>query len=517
MTSASGVRRYLPSGALVFSAAAGVLVVVLGLLGPADYRSAGLPLVQRAQELLHRTPDTPPALSGPELPLPVLTTALGEALAHDAADPLRAPAPGGALALGLAASLTVLAAAWTAGALGAVLAALSLLLFPGTLYHARTVGPEAAQALAGSLLVLCGAWLARGRRAGPGFALAAGVALAATALSVWYGLFALVAWPVMLVVARSPAEPASAEAVDETVGPGRWRLPALTLGELAALVVAAALVAAWPYLGTDVGKRLLTVIYDPMRAAHPATLAGGLAYDQSVGAAPGFWVGLLAVLVRFPLATLLLAAVGATVPRARPALVGAAFHAVVLALNGGPGHAGLDGVMALLPFAVVLAAAGGARLAGELAGARAWLRAAPLAVLLTALAPAVGLLRAWPLEPAFRSEAYAGAAASRWDTLPWGTLPEDVALWLDQSLPKDARLAFEPASAAGPLRELYDAMAKQRSRREDIAAAAPYHATHVVLLRRPGDPATVVARRALGTPLAQFSYGGIVELAVYAY
>ncbi len=527
---ASPPAKPAPAWPLAALAGGVALVVVLApyLMAPGDYRAAALPLVERAQELLDVGPRR--ALAGPELPLPVLVTSVGEALVGDPVDPLRAPALGGALALAAAAALTVLAAGQVAGLFAAAAAALLFILCPGVLYHARTLGPEASHVLAASLL-LHAALLARGPRSAEGgplaggagplephsparrnlaLALLGGLALAASALSTWYGVFLFLAWPVMVVLAR-PVEPLRGEPA--TGHSGTWRLPPVPLAAFAALALGAALLLAWPHLATETGKRLLALLHDPMRLPHPPTLAAGHIYDQAVGAAPPFLVGLVAVVVRFPAVLCLLAAIGLRAPAGRPAAVAAGAHALVLALNGGPGHLGLDAALALLPFLVFLAALGAARVASH--------RVARVAALVACLSPVVGLIRTAPVEPAFRSELLLGRAASSWDTLPAGTLPSPVVEWMGQSLPQGARVAFEPDAAAGPLRELFDALVRRGVLRRDLGSAAPYHATHGVFVRRPGGTPPAQAPLSPGgppaEPLFRLELGGIPELVVAPY
>ena len=483
----------------------------LGTLGSAGYRAAGIRLAARADAI--RTGPLREALAGPEAPLPTLIACLGT-LAFKT--PLRSASAAGAACLALAAAVIALLGWRLAGLSGGLLAAGLFVCTPGTLFHARTLGPEAAITLATTLL-LAAATLRHTVRS----ALLATGALLACLASSNEGVLLAIPWLLAAPLADWPSQERRTGAV---------RLPPLAPAALVPVLVAPILLFwLWPHLAEDGGKRWLAFLTHPFEAPHPAMVVLGDVRDQAIGRAPSFVMGLLQILTRVPLPVLALAtlgawrvlASGAPLRRASFAVLGLLTVMVVQSIAGGPYYAGTDGVMPMLPFLAVLAGIGGAAILGAVRDLwprrRPALAAAGVGAALLLPVP-IELVRSFPMEPAARSSLVGGtrgAAALGFETRTDSLLPASTVDWLNDALPERARLAAFPQS--GDYRAIIEGLKRHGLLRPDIEWSETYAATHVLTPRAPGEPLFASAVMDLGEPLYVLERDGVRLLTVSAF
>ncbi len=514
-------------GLLVVIAAVGA-TLALTLTSPfaGGYRAAGLDLLDASDAYrATRAAGADDALTGPDLPLPVLVTNLGTSLSSED-NPVTAGSLGGTLAMALAVAITALTATHLAGWVWGLVATLMMLLIPGTLFHARTLGPEATVALSYALLMYASV------QKRPPVQLVLGVlGLLACLMSSHESLVMVVPW----IIAAHFLAPRP----DTTTTPGTVALGRVSPAVLLPVILAPWLLfIVWPHLhsaGEGI-TRWVAVIYDPFRAAHPPFMVLGEAYDQSVTRAPNAGHGLLLFLLRMPLTVGVLAGLGAirTVRALRRdgdrmrgglfALAALATLALIFALNGSPYYNGTDGFAAALPMIALLATLGASTLGRAVVErgpkGRPRLAAVMATVLLAVvIAPtAIDLVRVHPFEPAYHNAVIggpAGAAAHGMETRTDQLLPADVVNWMNAQLPKNAEVAFAPA--AERYRKVLDQLTRRMLLREDIKSAAPYHATHVLVSRMPGHPLYSDLVGMGTTPLLTWSVAGVQHLAVYEF
>jgi hypothetical protein len=513
---------------LVIALFVGVGVTGLGiaLSTRADYRAEGAQLLGRALAITEGKTPVRQALAEPGLPVPILATAAADAAFGDPGSPLRSQAPLGAIALGLASALIVLTAGRLGGTWAALATGMAMVGMPGTLYHARTLGPEAYIALGWAALIYLSV---RARRtSGPVWVVAASGAWLLALGSAHEALLFVIPW-IFAMFAMPAADAAPVDPAES----GRRPLATVSLNVLLpAFIAPALLVALWPHLHEQVGLRLLNLVYDPFKAFHAPVLVGGQIYDQALNQAPPFFTALWLFAIRLPPMFLLLAGVGAglivrAVARGHTerhgafALFGALAYLVLFGLNGSPEYDGLDGIMSAGPFFALLAGLGGGaivdgieqvlpRLAGGAIGR--------VAVLLVCGSIPFDTGMSFPVEPAYRASYLGGtrgAAERGYDTLPDGFLPASAVQWMNASLPTGAHVAVEPSEAR--YRPFLESLRTLGVLRRDLATAAPYHATHVLVPRSPGYFLYRDALETLGEPDTVFEHGGVRLFGIYRY
>lgn len=512
---------------LLASVFGGAVLVIGAAAEPTDYRHAGMMLLERAVLVAE-----PPAAGGddpldsPASPAPVLLAAAGMKLWGEAG--VDAATIGGRFAVGLATAVLVLAGFQLGGWAVGVGAGLCFLLLPGPLYHARTLGPEAAVLLGMALLAWSQTQPSRGAiwgiLASGAFALALASAHEAALLAIpmlWSAHFAAPK------AHLSPDRPGRAN-----VGPVS---PAILVPVLLGPVL---LAAAWPFLSEI--KHWLAVFYEPFKAPHPPIAMLGDAFDQVTGRAPGVAHGLLDILLRLPLTVGVLATWGGVLvvravrvrdrqlARGGFLVGGIATLWLVLALNGGPGYASTDGTALYAPLIALLAGLGVGGLWSSTRAAwqrgrtaaparRATLVAAGVSALV--IGPAVlSLATSWPAEQRTRSALIGGQAGTIALGIETDTdvrVPVGFVDLINRELPPRARLAVEPDD--GRHRDLLDRMKRLGLLRGDIESAAPYHATHVLVPRRPGAALYGELLGWLGEPMMSYEENGVQVVGLYAY
>ena len=347
-----------------------------------------------------------------EAPVARWAAALGVMLAPTGSEAsnLERAASGSAVLVSLA--LALLAGVfWRRDRVLALLGPALLLTLPGVGATAAASGPGATAAalLAMTLLVLAVEHLApppTGASAPPprGGALAVAAAWALT-----FGLHpgaAVLLVPVFVAfaLARAPSAPAP-----PSVPAGLLRLPLAPLGLfLVPLVGLLLLVALWPALWVETGKRLGAWVMDTGWLYNPSYEVAGVAYDQGVHRAAMGWTGLVAWAAWTP-PTVLVAWLFGVVRAVRLGRRGRPFAlfawlALVLvgAADGGLWGARLD-LLALLAVPTALVAAGGvAELADLWVRWRPALRRGPARFVIAAAilaVPVLGPTGPWALAP----------------------------------------------------------------------------------------------------------------------
>lgn len=508
------LKRLVVGAALAGLAMALVSGLGSALRGDGGFRPAGLTLLAEAAKVQSHDAE---ALKGPALPLPVLVTAKGRTW-FGGPDPVSAGAAGGALLMGLAGAFITLAGFNLGGWLGGLGALLGFTLYPGTLFHARTLGPEATITASYALLLLA----ATMRRPIPQAALGT-VGLLCCLASAHESILMIIPW---LAAAHFLAPRGTPN--DELKGttPLGRVAPAVFVPVLAAPLL---LIALWPHLEVDLVKRWTAVIYDPFRHAHPAVLVMGEVRDQVVTRGPNALQGALVTLSRIPLTLGLLAALGGvgvirdvkagrTGRRALFALLGLATVWLMFALNGSPNYAGLDGAMATVPMLCVLAALGLVRVAAAARETR-FEKLAPIVVPLLLLGPmALELAAVYPAEQAYHNALMggpAGAAENGMETRTDAILPRDFVAAMNDQLPQRARVA--PYPGADDYRRLLDDLKQWGLLRDDIESAAPYHATYLLIPRHPGEAHFGDLTNRLQNPSLVWEHGGVRHLMLHPY
>ena len=511
----------------------GVAVVALAVAAAAtfatraapEYRAAGLVLLDDAEAYRadSANPDAEEArpLSGPHAPAPVLIAALAIGSRGQDEDLVRAASRGGTLAVVAAAVLVALAAWRLVGAVGALGALAVFLLTPGTLYHARTLGPEATGMLAYAALI----WAAvQGRPVVRG--LAGAVALAFALGSSHESVVMVIVWGIA-AAALAPREGAASLQ-------GTLRLGRIEPADFVPILLAPALLfMVWPHLEADGLKSWIHFVSEPFRAHHPPYMIAGELYVQADAQGPGPLAGLLVFLTRVPLAVGILGGLGAVYAtravadperparRALFAVLAVAALVLVFALNGSPYYAGLDGFALVVPMLAVLSGVGTAALWSALHAV--WPRAlrvpaglgasAVVALLLGTVALELALVH--PSEPMYYNALVGGPSGGieRGMESRYGiALPDDVLQWLNESLPRQAEVAFFPESDEH--RHLLDRLMRRGLVRADIKSAAPYHATHLVVPRMPAYPQYQDARAWTAGPVV-FEWWGARHFTVH--
>ena len=520
---AAGLLHGLPGGGPVIRTlgiraalsllAAGIVVVAVGDGQGGDLRAPGLELLERAEA--HD-------LAQPGLPLPILV--VGRVVQN--AD---AKVAAGARAGGWLVAAAVACTVWAAGALGGPLAAAGagalMLLLPGTLYHARTLGPEAAAMAAYALLLLASV---QARAAARG--LLGSAALLCALASAHEAIVMVIPW---LLAAQWLGK----KTAEETADPGTTPLttaPAATF--LPVVLAPVLLMMVWPHLSAGGLKAWFAVVYEPFKLPHPPFLVLGEVHDQLVSRGPTVLHGWLVTALRIPVVTALMAGVGAAAVisgvraaeeerRGIFALLSWLTLAAIWALNGSPYYAGTDAFVSGAPMLALLGGLGVVRViraTQRLWPAERWrvpsaVAAGGVAILIVATA-AVDLHRAWPMEPSYHNALIggtSGAARRGMETSPNHYVPAAVVDWMNSSLPTKARVAFLPASPS--YRTLLGRLRTVGLLRRDIEPAAPYHATHVVVPRHPAFPLYPDLLATFTDPLITWDYGGVRHMAVYAY
>lgn len=253
---------------------------------------------------------------------------------------------GAALWVALALALVAAVAGWYGGAGAfswplAASAAGVLLLLPGVLEAASAAGSAAVGLAAMALLMLATERCLRGAAALP-IGVAWGLALGCHPGAV----FLLIPVFTAYIIARPAVAPPSARA-------GEGALPAAPLGLLAAPVVGlATLVALWPTLWTETGKRLGSWLMDTWWTFNPSYAVAGHLFDQTHDRAAMAWTALVQWVAWTPLPVLALFVVGLAVTLRRGRA--GAWTSVLLWLTVilvGAGDGGLFGArLTLLPF-----------------------------------------------------------------------------------------------------------------------------------------------------------------------
>lgn len=517
--------------------AVGIGVIGASRLDQGDYRAAALPGLSLSERLLPRdgalapVPEPGGEWASATLPVEGLLATVGDVLAGDPAAPFRSQAIGATLFMALAGFFTVVATARMAGSGAALGATLAFVGLPGTFAHASTLGPEAGTTLTVAFLLFASTLRPGGRPQ----VLVATAALASVAASHSSGLLFAVPWLLGIGAAtlgRREGDGTIAVSPGELpIGPLPWR--ALIPG----IAGPALFIAAWPHLHTDLGKRLLALLYAPWQAPLPPVSIAGVGYDGTSGGGPPFVVALWDLVVRHPVIIILAAAAGAGVVLAAvrhraPARTGAVtlsvvgFGILLCGLNGSPTWDGRDGLALLAPGLAVLAGLGASaftHVLGELLPSLGGARAQRLLPALLLISAPLELAKSRPVEFAYRSVLIGGTAGAMtrgYDVLPPGHLPSKAIEWMNENLPPGARVAFGPENAPPGRdtgeRTLFEALRQRGVVRRDIEGAALFHATHLVLLGRSAAPHFSDWLNSLGEPLVTFDHSGARLLAVFA-
>jgi len=292
----------------------------------------------------------------PRPPAQVLL-AMSGAWGSEPSDQLVGATVAGTLALALAIGLVGLAA-WRLGGVWMGTVAAALMLFaPGTLFYARTFGPESVITLSTAFLL----WVSTHQRDTVRHGILVTAAFLLAMASSHDGLLLLIPW-------AAAAFTLSWRTTDESPGSGRIVLGAVSPATLVPLIAAPLLLFwLWPYLHTQGGARWIQVLTEPFRLSHPPVLVGGSVFDSVThGTAPGVVAGLVSVLGRFPVAILVLTVLGSirvirairlgnAQARASFAVLGLLTLVGIASLNGGAFYAGTDGLLPMWPFVALLA------------------------------------------------------------------------------------------------------------------------------------------------------------------
>ncbi|MFT5430470.1 MAG: hypothetical protein ACI9OJ_001144 [Myxococcota bacterium] len=506
--------------ALKGATAAVVLAAVALLLGlvtpPDDYRASGATLLDAVEQA--RAGDGS-QWSGPTLPGQVLAVALSSSDAEGFGQLASVNAFLTAAATGAIAWLGFVFGGW----LGCAAAFGAFLIWPSTLYHARNAGPEAVITLAWTLLLWAGTL-----RFKKTFGIIAATIAFAFAAATWHeAVWLIIPWVIATHFVADLPDPRGTG--------GTFAIGTVAIGklQLAHLVVAIAgpllAFSLWPHLADDFGKRLIAILYEPLKAQHAPILVAGEIHDQAISRAPGFADGLLVVVIRTPLTLGALAVVGALRAvrgiRIRDIvtrhlcfpLLGLAALLLIIGLNGSPFYAGIDGMAPLGPFVALLAAVG---FAGVMAAAQSsekrWLSwAVALALLVPATADRV---LHFGSEPSYHSPIVGsarGAAALGFELRPTASLPVDLVAWMNDHLPTNAELAIYPSEDR--YRPLLDRLTRDGLLRADIKTASAYHGTHLLVPEHPAYPLFDDRVRTAGHPIATIAVDGTLLLTLYKY
>ena len=249
-----------------------------------------------------------------------------------------------ALAIGIAVSITALVSWHLAGLWAAMTTALIFLCFPGTLFHARTMGPEAISMLAMALLLAASVMdLARIRSV----VLACVAMTAALACTPETSALAIV-WLLLCKKNTTPREIPVRGRIDVgTIPPGAL---------LPVLVAPVALIGLWPHLHSQTGDRLAQYLLGNFFAPHPPIMVLSSWIDQTVSRGPSVFSGLLLFMQKVPLIVAILAVAGGIIYRAKASKAVGLWVALILThvLNGSPYYAGIDGMAFHTPFLALL-------------------------------------------------------------------------------------------------------------------------------------------------------------------
>jgi hypothetical protein len=534
-----GSRRLavLLAAALVLATAAGVLFWE-GTPAAGLREAEALEGAQHIGRSLAGAADAPPLHDawqrrGGQPPLAGLLQGLTWWALHGPLGTRDAAAAAGFLAGLLAVALVFLVARPRFGWLAATGGALLLLLQPGWLASLRAARPEPIAGAA--LLLLVAAALRADRGARPALLAALVFALAVAAhptglllvlpLWLWAGL-------------RAPAE------APEPGGRGMVPLPPFPpwvfLAPVAGLVL---LVAAWPWLRDETGKRLLEYVIQGHMSQHPPFLLFGRVVVQSQEAAPPFWTGPLVWALRLTLPLLAFAALGGlrglrAAARLRrragpggrgtttadrdlllPTLVALTLLAVH-ALNGSPWYEGLDGLLVAAPIVALLAAGGLGTCLVRLREAPQPLvrRLAVPFVALAVLAAAVARLSAGAAPQTWWNALVGGprgAARAGLQLAPEPTLPGELLEWLNAATPSRSAVTVLPDPDR--YRPLLRALGQADVLRPDLFFGDLFSADHVVLTYAPELPgyAEAVAFLSDRAPLARIEHDGVPLAIVY--
>jgi hypothetical protein len=522
------MKRVIGITLLALSTIGLVVGITLATRSDAGYRAVGMVLYEHVHsgvEAADRGSSVREAFVQPQSPLP-LGIALMGALSADTADRIWGATVAGAIAMALAVFFVGLAAWQLGGPVAGIAGMLLMLTLPGTLFHARTLGPEAGIACAFALLL----WVSVHSQTRLWVATLATVAFLAALGSSHEAILLFIPW-VAAAIYTAPKDDASEGT------PGRIHLGAIPLGTFLPLVAGPLLLFwLWPHLSVAGGSRWIHLLTEPYRTSHPPFLVLGEVRDQVMdGQGPNGLHGLLLFLLRMPLTTAALALFGAirvarslrdkgSLSRAAFALFGALTLMTVIVLNGSPYYAGQDGFMALAPFVVLLAALGTGVLARAIQAR--WLQPIPIptgiavmAVVLVLVGPAaVELAVVYPMEPTYHNTLVGGVPGAvergletRTDTY----LPTSTLNWLNQRLASGhARIGFAVAS------EEYRPFMMRLNRfgvlDPGIGTAEPYDATHVFVPRRPGEPLFDDVMASWSEPVYVFEHLGVRHLALYS-
>ncbi|MCB9734293.1 MAG: hypothetical protein H6745_16980 [Deltaproteobacteria bacterium] len=302
---------------------------------PEDARAAAIPGDQPARRAAVNPPLTRWAVAGAVMASPSAT-----------ATNLERAGWGAALWVALALVLIAAVAGWQGG--GGVFswwlaagAAGALLVMPGVLEAASAAGSAAVGLAAMALLMFATERCLRGAAALP-VGVAWGLALGCHPGAV----FLLIPVFAAYIVARPAQGPPSTLS-------GEGRLPTAPLGLLAAPVVGlVTLVAMWPALWTETGKRLGGWLMDTWWTFNPPYDVAGTVFDQAHDRAAMAWTGLVqwAAWTPLPVLALFVVGLGVTIRRGR-AGAWASVLAWLTVILVGAGDGGLfGGRLSLLPF-----------------------------------------------------------------------------------------------------------------------------------------------------------------------
>jgi hypothetical protein len=466
----------------------------------------------------------PKLLSGPSLPIPVLIGTAG-AITVDREHAATGATWAGAIAMALAIVFTALACWQMGGGFAAVAAVLILWTTPGTFLHSRTLGPEAAIALAFSLLL----WASVQKRERVSVVLGALSALVMCLATTHEAIVLVIPW---LIAGHFQAK----RHAGGEPGKGRLRIGLLSAGSLLPVFLAPLLLFwLWPHLWDEGAKRWLQVLVSPYLDAHPPFLVSGEMRDQLVTRGPTFDQGILLFLLRLPLTTAALLGLGMVQIcrgiRQRSTLRHGAFGLLALltlvvlhALNGSPYYHGTDGFMSLMPFVAFLGAVGAVflcRAIGTIAaeGLPRISRLVPALALILIIGPsAIDLARIYPMESAYHSVLIGGtqgAAKRGFETRTDVYLPAKMIRAINEHVPSySGRIAAEPGNDR--YRPLIEGLKKHGVINPDIRTGEPYEATHMIVPRLPGHAMYREIRKTWSSqPLLAIDRAGVRHMALH--
>ena len=522
------MRRLLLPALVGITIFAGTLSIGLSTTDNAEFRLAGVQLLDQADAFRESLKEEgSKQLTSSDLPLPILLTAYSSTLSEETAPPFSAAAKGGAFVIALSALILTIVGWQFGGASCGLFTGLIFLLLPGTLFHARTLGPEATSLFAYTLLVAAGVQKRPLVRAvGGTFALL--VCLASS----HFAIVMVVPWllAASLIEKRTPD--------NTSAQPGQVRLPPVPPSTFVPVLLGPLLLfELWPYLDTEGLKRWIDLAYAPFRRHHEAYVVMNDIRDQDLSRAPNFGQGLLVTLLRIPLAVGALATLGAVVSarvrsQSRPTRRG--LFAVLLfltftliyGLNGSPYYNGSDGFANMIPCLAVLAGLGANALWRSTTKRypvqqRAWLPRSTAATLLLFFVLGslpVDLARVQPHETSYYNAIIGGttgATASGMESQVEISLPKDVVDWMNQRLPQRARLAFNPHTDS--YRSLFESLKKRNVIRQDLLSAAPYDASYLFVPRHPAAPTFSDVQHHWTNPDYVYSHEGVARMSVFRY